>query len=492
MRPLAPQPETQAQARRTRAFPEFAPTKGGIPPVLTSRLLAGIDWTLLAVAFAAAAQFSYALPVQDLKLGAAISLAWVLLLLKVGLWLVQAYAPGAGLKHAERALGGLALGALAGLAASAFFAPDDRSAIALAVILPVTALAMTLAHAGAFWLIGRAERAGANAETAIIVGATAAASRLITRARINGSLRVVAVVDDRIRRAPARVESVPVAGNVNDLMSWERLPDVDRIIVAFDAGGDARARDIVHRLRSLPQRVDLAIDVKPQGNNMDRRLDAAASIACISGGYVQPGLSLAKRAFDVAMGALMLCAFMPLMTLIAIAIKLDSRGPVLFMQSRHGLNNRVIKVFKFRTMRHEPKATQQGVLAQTKHKDPRITRIGGFLRATSLDELPQLFNVLKGDMSLVGPRPHAINMRAAGDTPLDRVTHEYAHRHRVRPGLTGWAQVNGSRGPIESPEAVRERVRLDLEYIHNASVWLDLWIMMRTVPALLGDKQCTR
>ena len=138
-------------------------------------------------------------------------------------------------------------------------------------------------------------------------------------------------------------------------------------------------------------------------------------------------------------------------------------------------------------MHHEPDAQLKQVCAD----DPRITKIGRFLRSTSLDELPQLLNVLRGEMSLVGPRPHAIGMKAA-ERDLQHIVEEYAHRHRVKPGITGWAQVNGSRGPIETPALVRRRLKLDLEYVSRASLWLDLQILVRTVPALLGDRKVTR
>jgi len=174
--------------------------------------------------------------------------------------------------------------------------------------------------------------------------------------------------------------------------------------------------------------------------------------------------------------------------MIAVLIRLDSPGPVLFKQKRHGFNNRIIEVFKFRTMQT---GSDVGPIKQVQANDPRVTRIGRFLRRTSLDELPQLFNVLAGNMSLVGPRPHAVGMRT-GEVESWKLVAHYAHRHRVKPGLTGWAQINGSRGPLENAEQVRERVRLDLEYIRRAGFWFDLWIMIKTVPCLLGDKKAIR
>jgi lipopolysaccharide/colanic/teichoic acid biosynthesis glycosyltransferase len=132
-------------------------------------------------------------------------------------------------------------------------------------------------------------------------------------------------------------------------------------------------------------------------------------------------------------------------------------------------------------MRHDPEAPLQQVRAN----DPRVTRLGAFLRRTSLDELPQLINVLRGEMSLVGPRPHAVGMKAA-ERDLQHIVSEYAHRHRVKPGITGWAQVNGSRGAVATPEALRRRLKLDLDYVSRASLCLDLQILLRTAPVMFG------
>jgi len=168
-----------------------------------------------------------------------------------------------------------------------------------------------------------------------------------------------------------------------------------------------------------------------------------------------------------------LLLFAPLMLSIALAIKIDSRGPVLFRQRRHGFNHRIIDIFKFRTMT----VTENGDhIDQARKNDPRVTRVGKFLRRTSLDELPQLFNVLRGEMSLVGPRPHALAHNQLYRDQLDR----YASRHCVKPGMTGWAQINGLRGPTEDPEKMRLRVRMDLYYIENWSLWLDLKIIAAT------------
>jgi lipopolysaccharide/colanic/teichoic acid biosynthesis glycosyltransferase len=173
----------------------------------------------------------------------------------------------------------------------------------------------------------------------------------------------------------------------------------------------------------------------------------------------------------------------------ALAIRLDSPGPVMFRQRRHGFNNEEIVVWKFRTMRHEP--AEEGVVRQVTACDDRVTRVGRLLRKCSLDELPQLINVLMGEMSLVGPRPHAIGMKT-GEVDSARLVAEYAHRHRIKPGLTGWAAIHGSRGPVDTPEAVRRRVELDVEYIERQSFWLDLYILAMTLPCLLGDRAAVR
>jgi lipopolysaccharide/colanic/teichoic acid biosynthesis glycosyltransferase len=174
---------------------------------------------------------------------------------------------------------------------------------------------------------------------------------------------------------------------------------------------------------------------------------------------------------------------------VALAVRLDSPGPILFRQRRHGFNNEEIVVWKFRSMRHD--VADASASRQVTADDQRITRVGRFIRQTSLDELPQLFNVLTGDMSLVGPRPHAIGMKS-GDKESAGLVAEYAHRHRIKPGVTGWAAIHGSRGPVDTAELVRRRVSLDVEYIDRQSFWLDLYILAMTIPCLMGDRSAVR
>jgi putative colanic acid biosynthesis UDP-glucose lipid carrier transferase len=175
---------------------------------------------------------------------------------------------------------------------------------------------------------------------------------------------------------------------------------------------------------------------------------------------------------------------LPLLAIAAIAIKLDSPGPILFRQQRCGFNGRCFQIFKFRTM----SVLEDGPsMIQAQFADKRVTRVGRWLRRMSIDELPQLLNVLNGNMCLVGPRPHAL----AHDNEFDKVVRNYAFRRRVKPGLTGWAQVNGYRGPIPTPDSVERRVEYDLWYIDNWSLWLDLKILLQTpVEILRGRSAC--
>jgi len=181
-----------------------------------------------------------------------------------------------------------------------------------------------------------------------------------------------------------------------------------------------------------------------------------------------------KRAVDLVLASLGLVLLAPLMIVVAAMIRLETPGPVFFVQTRNGFNGRTFGVRKFRTMR----VTEDGpVIRQATRNDPRVTRVGRLLRRTSFDELPQLFNVIAGDMSLVGPRPHAV----AHNFEYQKLIRNYAHRYQLKPGITGWAQANGLRGETKSVEMMARRVEFDLWYINNWSLWLDVKILFRTL-----------
>ncbi len=193
----------------------------------------------------------------------------------------------------------------------------------------------------------------------------------------------------------------------------------------------------------------------------------------------------AKRFIDIVISVLALAVWAVPMLLIALLIRVDSPGPILFRQRRTGYGNLPFETLKFRTMAHH--APDHGRLRQTTRHDPRVTRVGGVLRRLSLDELPQLINVLRGDMSLVGPRPHAPGS-CAGGTPFEQVTPYYPARHRVRPGITGLAQVRGLRGETDTEDKLIRRVDADLEYIANWSLWLDFAVLVRTPVSILIER----
>ncbi|WP_323761014.1 exopolysaccharide biosynthesis polyprenyl glycosylphosphotransferase [Maricaulis sp.] len=378
------------------------------------------------------------------------------------------------------ALTGSAITALSWLTA-----PDLAHQVATFAITGVGAL--TLLHVIYAAFIQHWGKSGRLARNVVLVGATANASKLIKANAGSGTVNVVGIFDDRTARSPQALAGAPYLGTTDDLVGWSLLHEVDRIILTVSPKAEDRVRLLLGKLRALPHTVCLLLDFDSLGPSQTTLDDiVGVQAARMSGLEERFGHNLAKRTQDLILGVGLFVAALPVMALIAVAVRLGSPGPILFRQTREGFNGRPIKVLKFRTMRHDP-ASAAKPMRQVELDDPRVTRIGGFLRKTSLDELPQLWNVLTGEMSLVGPRPHAPGMRTGG-TETAKLVAEYAHRHRVKPGITGWAQINGSRGPLHTPEAARERIALDVAYIAKANVWFDLWIMIRTLPALLGDK----
>jgi putative colanic acid biosysnthesis UDP-glucose lipid carrier transferase len=272
-----------------------------------------------------------------------------------------------------------------------------------------------------------------------------------------------------------------LAGRCTAVADFVRAHNVDAIYIALPMKNDRRIEQLLHELRDTTATVYFVPNIFAfdlvQARCVEIHGMPAFSI------YDTPfyGMNaVRKRAFDLAFASLAVLMTWPVMVAAAVAIKLTSRGPILFKQRRYGLNGEEILVYKFRSMR----VCEDGpVVTQASKHDSRTTRIGRFLRATSLDELPQLFNVLEGKMSFVGPRPHAI----AHNELYRKMISGYMLRHKVRPGITGWAQVNGLRGETATLEKMRLRVQYDLEYLQNWSVWLDLKIVLKTALTVLKD-----
>jgi Undecaprenyl-phosphate glucose phosphotransferase len=355
----------------------------------------------------------------------------------------------------------------------------------LFVWLGLSFCALWLSHMLWRRMVRRWRSEGRLTRNLVVVGATPNAERLIHALMQSREANVLGVFDDRLSRAPREVMGVPVLGDTKTLAENRLIPYVDRIVVTVPPSAQGRVRQVMERLRVLPNPVSLFLDFEADrsGDSIERL--AKAQLAPLAGEPQDESRTFWKRVQDLVFGVLALIVASPLMLALALAIRLDSPGPVLFRQRRHGFNNEEIVVWKFRTMRHDP--GDEGRSRQVSAGDKRVTRVGRLIRRNSLDELPQLINVLKGEMSLVGPRPHAIGMKT-GQVESARLVAEYAHRHRLKPGVTGWAAIQGSRGPVDTPESVRRRVELDVDYIQRQSFWLDLYILAMTVPCLLGDK----
>ena len=339
--------------------------------------------------------------------------------------------------------------------------------------------------------IRRLHTRSALSPTIVMLGATESARRIIEENAKTKELNILGIFDDRVTRAPHNIHGVPVVGTLDDLLEWEALPYVNRIVVTLPSMASKRKQDFVERVRLLPNRIAFVVDEFETLNHVQQRLSEIAEISLrdVTGNPKSGRHTALKRLMDIGISATALVLGSPILVAIGVIIRLDSPGPALFKQPRHGFNNRVFNVYKFRSMRNDKadlKAEQQTVVG-----DARVTKIGKFIRKTSLDELPQLINVLKGEMSLVGPRPHAVGMKTQGKESIELVS-EYAHRHKVKPGMTGWAQINGSRGPLHDGSDVAERVRLDVEYIERSNVLWDILIMLKTLPVLLGDRTNVR
>ena len=312
-----------------------------------------------------------------------------------------------------------------------------------------------------------------------VYGAGRIANRVVGQIMAGDSgLRLVGVYDDR--SDPNRLDShgAPVAGGLAELIEAGRADNIDEIIIALPQSADRRIADIARRLEHLPVRIRICTHIASDLVDANLTRNKVSNVGPVGlldvkAKPLENWAPVFKRLEDIAIGLPALVVFLPLMLVIAAAIRLDSPGPVLFRQKRGGLNHRVFEVLKFRTMR----VMEQGAaVTQASRDDPRVTRLGRILRRTSLDELPQLVNIVLGDMSLVGPRPHAL----VHDQKYGEMLERYANRHQVKPGLTGWAQINGFRGETQTPEDMRARVEYDLAYIDHWSLLNDLKILAMT------------
>jgi Undecaprenyl-phosphate glucose phosphotransferase len=335
-------------------------------------------------------------------------------------------------------------------------------------------------------LVRRWARGGRLVRRVIIVGGGREGEALVRALahEADSDLRICGVFDDRVGdRSPPVVAGIPKLGTVDDLVEFTRRTRVDLILVSLPLTAEERVLHMVRKLWVLPVDVRLAAHMsKLRFRPRAYSYIGNVPVLDIFDKPIADWNMVLKSTFDFVAGALILLGLLPVMAVTALAIKLDSPGPVFFRQRRLGFNNEVIEVFKFRSLHH--KHADPAASKVVTRNDPRVTRVGRFIRKTSLDELPQLLNVLRGELSLVGPRPHAVEANTSNKL-WEEVVDGYFARHRVKPGITGWAQVNGWRGEVNTPEKLQNRVEHDLYYIENWSLLFDLYILLRTPFALL-------
>ncbi|MEQ1578692.1 MAG: undecaprenyl-phosphate glucose phosphotransferase [Hyphomicrobium sp.] len=301
-------------------------------------------------------------------------------------------------------------------------------------------------------------------------------------------IRIAGIFDDRAGlRTPASIGGYPHLGGLDALVNFCRSTRVDLVIVALPFAAEQRLSTVVRQLSVLP--ADVKLPAKATAIRFSPRTYSHVGTIAMIDLYDKPITgwgTVVKWAFDKLVAGMALVLLAPVMLGIAAAIKIDTKGPVFFRQKRYGFNNELIEVWKFRSMYSE-KCDADARRLVTRN-DSRVTRVGRFIRRTSLDELPQLFNVVGGELSLVGPRPHALEAKAA-DQLYDAVVDGYFARHKVKPGITGWAQINGWRGETDTPEKIEKRVEHDLYYIENWSLLLDLYILTQTPASLFKSDQ---
>jgi Undecaprenyl-phosphate glucose phosphotransferase len=296
-------------------------------------------------------------------------------------------------------------------------------------------------------------------------------------------LSPVGYFDDRNDRAGPLTGRLPCLGTIDDLVRYIHENELRDVFMAMPWSAGERIVDLLHRLRFLPLTVRLIPETIPALGRANSWLVDGVVLPTLMAPPFSTGGQAAKRALDIAVSALLLAMLAPAFLLVALLVRLDSRGPVFFRQVRLGQYGRSFRIFKFRSLH----VAQADASAETLvgRGDRRVTRLGRILRKYSLDEMPQLLNVLAGDMSLVGPRPHAARAKADGRIYAE-VIPDYMLRYRVRPGMTGWAQVNGWRGNTDTVEKLRKRVEFDFAYIESWSLRRDLEILFRTIPSMLA------
>ena len=345
----------------------------------------------------------------------------------------------------------------------------------LAVTPPVLLLGQIILQKASSGLHGKSTR------SVVMVGVNELSVKLAERVDENPDLRmeVSGFFDDRNSARQPEDRKVPLLGSMADIPSYVRNNNINTIFISQPISAQPRIRKLLNELQDTTASIYFIPDIYVF-DLIQARFDSVAGlpVVAICESPFTGVNSMVKRGSDIVLALIIQLMLLPVMLGIAIAIKATSPGPVIFRQRRYGLDGEEIIVYKFRSMT----VCEDGArVVQATRNDQRITRVGAFLRRTSLDELPQFFNVLQGRMSIVGPRPHAV----AHNELYRKQIKGYMLRHKVRPGITGWAQVNGFRGETDTLDKMEARIAYDLDYLRRWSLALDLWIIARTVGVVL-------
>lgn len=446
-----------------------------LAPIWVSLLVAGLDLPVFAIGLWFA-QYG-AVPAPQFAPLHAAGTAALMAALSAGLLAVGGgYRPTLLRRPVRAMLHALGAGAAATILICGLLRTDAAATVVAAAVLLLAAgllpLRLIVSRIVA-WIID----SGLLLRRAVIAGGGEHAERLIRglAGRPDSDVRLFGIFDDRgDARSPPQVLGIPKIGGYDDLIAFVRRAEIDMVIISLPLEAEDRINWLLARLKVLP------VEVRLSAFSADYAFAPRAPdplIAAIRGTF-RAERRIAKRVFDLTFASIALVVLSPVMLGAALAIRMETGGPVLFRQQRHGYNDRIIDVLKFRSMhvdRMDPLARRV-----VTRDDPRVTRVGRFLRRSSIDELPQLINVLRGELSLVGPRPHAVDALSSRQERFCAMVDSYSARHRLPPGITGWAQIHGFRGEVDSPDKLRRRFEYDLHYIENWSIWLDARILVQT------------
>jgi putative colanic acid biosysnthesis UDP-glucose lipid carrier transferase len=362
---------------------------------------------------------------------------------------------------------------------TAYFMPGVL--IAWGVITP---FALVAGHAVARYALPRIISVGAHYRTAVVVGMNDIGLRLAGQFQHNPYLatHVMGYFDDRSSDRLNKTDELPVLGQIKDLARYIKAKNVDAIYLALPMASQPRILGLLDDLKDTTASIYFVPDIFVT-DLIQGRMQGVGGMPVV--GVCESPFTgfngVIKRLSDIALSIVILILLSPVMLGLAIGVKRSSPGPIVFKQKRYGLDGKEILVYKFRSMTTTDNGPE---IKQATKGDQRITRFGAFIRRTSLDELPQFINVIQGRMSIVGPRPHAV----AHNEMYRKLIKGYMVRHKVKPGITGWAQVNGYRGETETIDKMEKRIECDLEYLRNWSLGLDLWIIIKTAILVVKDR----